>query len=359
MKLSATAATRIEEVSRLLRSGKAQRVTLAPLVLKETLRNLLARRARLFTEWQAQREGHGHVVSFKRHLRPTPHTPEGRVVTGQFEILEGGKELCVLASILGSDEESHGPRLLARRAYPLGVRPFVKSEDLLRRVINLAKAREWFPICVDAIGYDRETHEFRRDMKHQSIADAFREMEDQGRLVHQVKVSFRAEGGHARLLATLNRYGRAVVEHGEVSLVAKEFVVASAEDWARGGRELSVVREATRSRQKVVRLVFPRSTLVGPEEIAALCDALRRGHGLNVTTVHLNPYLNAQVLDYLTGDAVQLVVMDDASVSLLPRSVRSRGTVERVVATIFRFFGEAEVRVEPIGKSNWRGGSAD
>jgi hypothetical protein len=312
----------------------------------------------LFVEWNVAPEPFGYTVEFARDLKPTAYTPNGSRAAGRFDVLEASDQVCLLASTLGAREQEHGPHLLARSAYPLGVRPFIKSGELLRSVMRLASQHDWTPLCLDAMGYDRETREFRRDMKRQPVPDAFREMSEQGRQTHQVRVHFRGGADHY-LICLFNRYGRAVVEHGDVVVAATGFVLPTAAESLRQVGTLSIRRESTPSRQQLVRLEFPPNTFADPDSVRNLCEALRQGDGLNVTVIHLNPFLHAQVLDYLTGESVQLYVMDDANASLVPRSRADRGTLQRVVATVFRFFGEADVNVERMTAFGAGGMDAD
>lgn len=353
--MSSTVRMRLEHLARLLRSRQVRPLTLTPLILRRSLGDLLERRARLFAKWDVESREFGCVVSFARDLRPTLYTPKGRRVEGQFDVLQGEEGVCLVACTLRSDVEAAGPGLLARRAYPLAARPFISSEELLRLVVHVARERDWTPLCADAMGYDRETRKFRRDLKHQPIADAFREMAEQARRMHQVTVSFRNDSGEERLLAALNRHGRAIVQRGDPALVADEFVCAVARRSLRRSAALSVPRARERAQQKVVQLIFPENTFSGGSAAGVLCDALRRAGGLNVTTVHLNPYLNAQVLDFLTGQALQLLVLDESRVSLIPRSSSCEAAMERVVGSILGFFGEAEVEVRHIRQRESRG----
>jgi len=71
---------------------------------------------------------------------------------------------------------------------------------------------------------------------------------------------------------------------------------------------------------------------------------VRKADGLNVSVIHLNPYLQSQILDFFTGDAVELLVTSPGRVSLLPRSSDCGSTIERIATTIYRHFGEAKAR---------------
>jgi hypothetical protein len=80
----------------------------------------------------------------------------------------------------------------------------------------------------------------------------------------------------------------------------------------------------------------------------SLCDAMRKGEGLAVTVIHLNPYLQAQIIDMLTGRAADMVVMDKARVSLIPRSRDCSVALERMTTTLLRHFGEAQIEKVPV-----------
>jgi hypothetical protein len=331
-RLPATARDRLAVWHRSLHQRKVEKVVLTPLVLRDPLQTVLARRSRLFATWELRPAAFGLIAHFACDVQPTPSHPDGRRVEGDFEIVELGSDACLLVYDLRTEEEERGPEQLARRSYPLATCPFIRSRDLLSQIVRLAKDRGWIPICTDAMGYDRDTQEFRRDMKHQPATDAFREMAEQGRLVQHMKVSFRDEQGLEHLLATLD----------------DRLVLPAMGQSASRARSVSVQREPEPSRQMVVRLIFPSGTFATSGEAEVLCEAVRHGAGLSVATLHLNPYLNAQIVDWLTGESVQLTITDTSTVSLIPRSKAPRSTLERVVATIFRYFGEADVRAERV-----------
>jgi len=346
--LPPTVRDRAEYMSEVLLAGVVQRVALSPLVVRQSVEALLDRRRRVFTGLDATQAGYGYAAQFTLCTKPSQQFPEGKVVAGSFDLLHVTDQLWVLASTTSSEIEQYGPVLLAKRAYPLGARPFVDSGQLLRDVTGIARERDWSPICVDAMGYDRETRGFRRDTKHQEVGEAFREMAEQGRQMHQMQVSFREGRGREVLRASFSRYGRAIVREGSVLLALDEFVLRVVGQSLNRRAALSIQREREPMQQKLVRLAFSPGTLARTEDIRALCDAIRHDGGMSVTTLHLNPYLNAQVLDYLTGEAVQLIVTDTGSAALIPRSESCKGTMERIVTTVFRHFGEAEVSVEAI-----------
>jgi len=349
LEVSAPVRERADSLTRALESGTVRRVTLTPLILRHSASDVLERRRRLFSEWSVERQDFGYAVRFGRDLRPTPKTPSGRRVTGQFDLLEVGNHTCILASTLTREAEELGPALVAHRAYPLASRPFIRSQDLVRLIVRVAAQRQWEALCTDAMGYHRETGEFRRDMRFEPVADAFREMQEQGRDMHQVRVIFRTETGPRHVVTTLNRHGRATLYAGDVRLIASDFVLEAVQGSRARAKGLSVERSTRPTLQKAVRLKFAEGTFRHSGDCRLLCDAVRRGDGLNVTTVHLNPYLNAQVIDYLSGQAVAMLVLDGATVSLVPRSSRCEEIMDRLIATVFRFFGEADLGVEAVG----------
>jgi len=339
----------MEHLSQLLRAGDAQRVTLSPLIVRHSVETLLQRRTTVFAGFDAAQVGYGYAAEFTLCTKPSGQFPEGRAVSGSFDILRVTDRVWVLASTTPREVEQYGPILLGNRAYPLGARPFVDSRRLLRGVIGIARERDWLPICVDAMGYDRETRGFRRDTKHQDVGEASREMVEQGRQMHQMQVSFRDSQGREVFRSSFNRYGRAVVRRGNVLLALDEFVLDAVVQSMSRSTAVSISRAREVMQQKLVRLVFGPGALASTRDIMALCEAIGRGGGMSVTTLHLNPYLSAQVLDYLTGEVIQLIVTDGESAAFIPRSEASRGTMERIVTTVFRHFGEAEtVNVESI-----------
>jgi hypothetical protein len=97
------------------------------------------------------------------------------------------------------------------------------------------------------------------------------------------------------------------------------------------------------SRQEMIEIHFTEEALAKYEDMEKLCRAVREQDGLNVTIIHLNPYLQAQILDFLSGSALEMAVMDSRTISLVPRAGNCRETIPQIAAQVFRCFGEGEV----------------
>jgi hypothetical protein len=331
-----------------LRKHRVGRVRLLPLLLEVPLGDLLRRRAGFFQQFAHRSEGYGFAVDFSRLLRPSAGHPQGRSVTGSFDILVVTDQLSILASSLPADCHRHGPALLAERAYPLAKRPFLTSPELCRLVGSMADRNNWDPIAVDAMGYDRRTLKFRRDLKPQPVEDAFREMSTQGRQVHKVKVSFRDSDRREVLLAAVDRHAETTVYAGNLGDAVTGLLFPAIDQVSSAGMEYAVPRAAVPAQQEALVLSFPEDQFTDYDDMNDLCQALRKQDGLSVTTVHLNPYLQAQVLDFFSGAAVELLVTDDRTVSLIPRSGNCKSILEKIAETVFFYFGEATPRRERL-----------
>lgn len=338
----------VEEKASLLRKKAVKRLRFTPLLLTVDLDELLSRRRSHFQRWFCEPHDCGVSVSFTRKIRPTGISPIGRIVEGSFEILAVSKTFCLLLSSLDSDADDNGPRLFARKAYPLAKRPFISSLVLQHHVTQLAANHNWLPICVDAGGYDKKTQQFRRDMKRQPIDDALAEMSQQGRQLHKVIVSFRNDDRRQIMRVAFDRHCRTVIQKGNVELVLQEFVLPSVEHAKDEAASYCIDRADNPRAQEIVRLSFRGEPFDDIQSMELLCSAIMKGDGLSLSIIHLNPYLQSQVLDFLTGESLDILIMDSHSVCLIPRSSNAGQSMERVAALIFRFFGEAEVSREPI-----------
>ena len=307
-----------------------------PLMLQVPLEQLLQRRRHVFAQMAAQNTDWGIQVDFTRKVRPTVTCPAGRVITGSFAIVAAKNPLCLLVSTLSRDAHTAGPRLLSRKAYPLARRPFFASA-VLGRVAT----------AIDAMGYDRDRR-FRRDMKEQSIDEALAEMREQDRYVHRLEVSFVDDSSVEAIRASFDRHASVSIRRGDVRLIMQRFVLPAM--MASASRDTAYdVRVAPKpQQQEALQLSFPNEPFATNSDLSALCKALRKGDGLAVTVIHLNPYLQAQVIDMLTGLAADMVVLDKTHVSLIPRSSASRVSLERMATTLFRYFGEGELERVPI-----------
>ena len=331
-----------------LRRRKIKSLRLTPLLHPAPFADVLARRRSLFKELSRSDNAYGQALSFSRKVKPTASHPHGRMVEGGFQVLSLSSGLSLVASSLDLDAHRNGPGLLAKRAYPVAKRPFIPSLLLRRLIQQMATTRQWTATAVDAIGYDRKTLRFRRDTKQQPVDDAMAEMSEQGRQLHRVVVSFQDEHRREKMKAAFDRYGSATVLRGSIETACHGFIVPAVAEAQSGAKAYEVERAPKPAQQQVVQLVYRDEPFARYEGMNALCRAIRCGEGLSVSIVHLNPYLQAQVLDFFTGAAVELLVMDATTVSLLPRSEKCQAAMERVAAILFRYFGEAEVSRTPI-----------
>jgi len=333
----------LNSYSRSIAAGKLMLLRLSPLLLRQPVTELLARRRQLFCKWQHERTPYGHTVTFARRLKATDEYPEGRLVEGQFELLMIEEHVCVIASALSQDSDCRGPRYFAKRAYPLARRPFLASATLLRLVRAVEKQNAWRAISLDAMGYDVETRRFRRDMKRQPADQAAAEMSEQRRQIHRLLLSFEGNDHKEHMRVSFDRYGRVGLQSGDSCQAVNTLVIPAVQDAADKAKTYAVKRCENASRQEMIEIQFADDTLTKYEDMETLCRLVREQDGLSVTIVHLNPYLQAQVLDFLAGSAVEMAVLDSRTISLVPRAGDCRDTIPQIAAQVFRSFGEGEV----------------
>jgi hypothetical protein len=326
----------------LLQRGAIRALRLTPLVLSNHLHVLLRRRSLLFDEWDLEETPFGCQATFLRRLH------SGRRVRGCFGILNLGSTICLLASSLHHDADANGPGYLVEHSHPLARKPFVGSSTLRRLLLQMAQRNKWEPLVVRSEGYERVTGEYRLDAKRQPIADAFEEMVQQGREMHRVTVRFRHTDGGPSLRAAFSREGKTTVLRGEPLRPLRDFLLRVCDLDGQEARARAVEFAALPLEQTAVRLDYDLPVFTGRARMEALVRATRRASGLNVTVLHLNPYLQAQVVDFYSGGTVDMVVMDQSAVSLIPRTPGSQPALDRVAETVFRFFGEAEAVRVPV-----------
>lgn len=346
--LSSDIVRKLDEATDAVERREVAGARVVPIVLRRRLTDLIRRRKQLFHEWKERRTPYGMDVWFSRRLRPSAKTPKGRLVTGEFALLEVAADLALIVSTLNSDAYTNGLKHLLRRVYPLATRPFVSSSTLADLISDMAAGRGWRDVSVAAIGYCRETRAFRHEMQRQPVRDAALEMAQQSRDLHRATISFRDSQGRERLRCAFDRYGAASLRQGSLHTMVEELVLPLVAAFCAKSHEFDVAIAAETPEQKSVLLVYPEGTLTESEELEAVCGSIRTGDGLGVSVIHLNPYLHAQVLDYFTGAAVDLTVVDGRSIALVPRTSNSGPAIERITATIFRFFGEGRIRVAEL-----------
>ncbi len=324
-----------------LRERKIERLRFHPLILRSPLDVLLGRRRRLFDFVQYDEKAYGFEVQFKRRLKRSASHPEGRECQGAFQLLGISDGLIVVASDLPSDDHLHGPAHFTRKAYPLARRPFLPSTVLIRLIERFAASHDWTPTALDTWGFHRQSRRSRRDLERQTPAAAAREMAEQGRFPHRMLVSFRDRRGEVARL-TFTRNCRLTMLSGNPSTALSELVLAGVAESMAADNTYEVKRATEAVNQEVVELDFSDEPFDTYDAMRTLCDAVRQSDGLNVAIIHLNPYLQAQILDFFTGAAIEMLVTDSRSVSLVPRSADCGAAIQRVATTIFHHFGEGK-----------------
>jgi len=318
---------------------------LRPLVIRDEIKRLVQRRKGIWTESVISEEDYGLRVRFRHLVRGSAAHPQGRAVSGEFDVTLLSPQACVLASRLNADEDKYGPHSLAQRAYPLGVRPFLRSDQLKRAIDDLGSTRSWDAVSVDVVGFDKETGSFRRDTKNQSLDEAMREMVEQGRQPHRVRLSFRDEEGTEQLRVALDRNAGVALFSGSALVPVAGFVAPAIERCLREDEMYAIPFAESPRSQQALRVVFQEDAFPDIDATREVCNRLRRVRGFAVNVVHANPYLQAQVVDFLCGTTVTLLVLDTSTVTLLPRSPDCSLTMRRVVAALFREIGEGLVSV--------------
>jgi hypothetical protein len=324
-----------------LRDRRIERLRLYPLILRQSLDALVSRRRRLYDSTDVRQTPLGYEFAFNRRLKKSKAHPDGRLCTGAFDILTITDKIVIVASSLTGDDHQHGPNRFVVNAYPLARRPFFGSVPLIRLIEHFADARGWTAMSLDAIGYHRQSHRLRRDMDPQPPSEVAREMAEQGRQIHKLLVSYR----HEELETARIKFDRnctATVEKGNPRTALQELVLPGVTEALQANETYEVKRAQEPVEQESVELEFQDEPFNSYDSMRTLCDAVRNADGLNVSIIHLNPYLQAQILDFYTGAAIEMLVTDTRSVSLIPRSADCTASLERVATTIYRYFGEAK-----------------
>jgi hypothetical protein len=322
-----------------IKAGELRLLRLQPLMLEVPVDEFLRRRRRLFDDLDLDDTPYGYSASFFRKLQG------GRTITGNFDILTPSEAYVVVASSLVHDKHEHGPERLIERAYPLARKPFIPSTMIRKLIMSFADSYGYEAANVIAHGYERITGVYRQDTKTQPVIDAFEEMEDQGREVDKISVDFRpARADQQTQRFTFGRNGQVTVHKGDCVLGYRNFLVRAVDEEGAQSETYAVPVASRTSDQQVVELSYAGKVFSGRKDMQALADRLKDTKGLSVTIVHLNPYLHVQLLDFLSGSAVDLVVVNERSISLVPRTRDCHAALERVTQAVSQCFGEATAK---------------
>lgn len=330
-----------------LRHRRIERIRLDPLVLRAPIETLLERRRRLFNFLHYERTEYGFEVSFRRQVKASREFPVGRECKGAFRILTVTRQIVLIVSDLREDDHNHGPKRFTRRAYPLARRPFVASTTLVRLIEQFGASLDAIPTAGPTHGYHRRSRSYRRDSELQSPAAAAREMVEQDRYPHRMWVSYRRDG-RKRARVSFDRNCCVTVLSGSPLDAVKQLILPGVSIAISADKTYELDQLVAPIDQEVVELTFRDEPFDSFEAMNELCYAVRRSDGLNVAVIHLNPYLHAQVLDFLTGAAIDMLVTDCRSVSLVPRSGSCGAAIQRIATTIFHHFGEGESTRAPL-----------
>lgn len=319
-----------------IKTGELRLLRLQPLMLEVPVDEFLHRRRRLFDDLDLDDTPYGYSASFSRKLQG------GRTITGNFDILTPSEAFVVIASSLVHDEHEHGAERLIERAYPLARKPFIPSAMVRKLIVSFADSYSYEAVNVTAHGYERITGAYRQDTKTQSVVDAFEEMEDQGREVDKISVDFcPAKADQRTQRFTFGRNGQVTVHKGNCLLGYRNFLVRAVDEESSQSETYAIPVASRPSDQQVVELNYAGKVFSGRDHMQALADRLKDTNGLSVTIVHLNPYLHVQLLDFLSGSALDLVVVNERSISLVPRTRDCHAALERVAQAVSQCFGEA------------------
>jgi hypothetical protein len=327
-----------------LESRRIEHIRLVPLILREKLEVLVQRRRRIFTAAQAAKTDYGFEVAFTRELKRRSIEERGRIVSGSFKIIDIADDIAVVVVTSVPDISRHGPKRFCEKAYPIARRPFFTSTTLTKILDDFATRRKLRAVSLYARGYHRETGRSRQDCFRQPPAQAVMEMASQNRSTHSLLVSFRRSAKEEVARFAFDRTASANVRVGNPLVALQELVLPGVLESMAASSTYQIERAEEAVEQEMVELEFRDSPFDNFDTMYALCDAVRKGEGLNVSIIHLNPYLQAQVSDFFTGTIVDMLVIDQTNISLIPRSPNAGPAMERVANTILEHFGEAKAK---------------
>jgi hypothetical protein len=344
IKIPAAVANFLDEQRKALAERKVEHVRLVPLILRAPLDEVMQRRRRIFNEINTESKDWGYEVQFSRRLRRVESEATPRTISGSFHVLKISSDIAVLSDNADREVSMNGTKRFSDKVYPLAKRPFFPSTALTKLIETSAEREGLTAISLDAKGYHRETGGYRQDRNRQTPAEAAAEMAVQKRNVHVMMVRFKTAGKKESARISFDRHASANVKVGDPLFALKELVLPGVMEAQNASATFQVERATDANDQEMVELEFKNSPFDDYESMALLCSAIRKRDGLNVSIIHLNPYLQAQVIDFFSGAVVDVLVTDDTNVSLIPRSPKSGPAVERIANTIFEFFGEAKAR---------------
>jgi hypothetical protein len=307
---------------------------MTPLYVKGDIAEMFSHRRYRYSDFEITESEGRMVVRFGRYT-------ESRKLEGCFEVEPLGEGYYLIFSVLDSDVLKDGPQYICERAFPLGKRPFLRFSSILDVISEFGNGGDLEMVGLTTWGLDNSTQAKRRDSKHQPLSKAYGEMVAQQRTPYKMRISFRNEKGSETFRATFDRNLQISVDVGPPDVLASDIMIPSLVRHWEQRHNYSILCQPDARQQEILTKTFPSKTFSSLDRMRNLCEVIREnGEGLGVSILHLNPYLHAQIIDYLAGSAYDLIILDDSTLSLVPQAPDPYGSLERISNLIGQFFLE-------------------
>jgi len=276
-------------------------------------------------------------------------------VSGEFLSVECDQAPVALFVYVGRQKfVRFGLDMLLDRMYPRVARPFLAQQELHGLLRSLQRT-----VQPDALRIQEYTAKGRlrtpARRRFESVRDwtdidpdaAFREAAERNVWFRSVRfevVGGKEPGRWTGACGRLSKYGHVTI-NGALELVDLAIIPSLVRITAESLRLFSNrERVGTPAHEpKPLEVVYEAPLLRRPEDLKRLRDGLTRFPHGSCTVLHANPYFHAALVDNRDFSAVDIWVLSESSILIVPQLHASPAALKRLVNHIFENFGEGRI----------------
>ena len=103
------------------------------------------------------------------------------------------------------------------------------------------------------------------------------------------------------------------------------------------------LRERNYSPAKPIAIEFPQGVFADPKELRRLASILARYPNSTKAVYHSNPYYHASIADVKDGSSIDVWVLNQSRILLVPQAKSTAPAYSRLISHIFTYFREGRV----------------
>lgn len=299
------------------------------------------------------RQFYHHTDAWAGHLQGRFGRERPITVQGSFFVQKHPKypRVWVLVTDAQTDFLKRPLRNLLRSLSDRPTAPILRTPEIATLLKYLEARQSLQPVRVTQLGYRSRitsagaTKAVERDRKWTDlgIAEAFADAIEAGQWVTDASVEYKADG-YRTAHAKIGRYGvfTFAVRCGSALESFIDPATRLANDWYDFLRNRERAKP-TNFRSRPFSITFDTPALGSIEHVSLLRAALQKLPSVSCSVLHGNPYFHVAMLDYQDGSTYEVLVLDPASITVIPQGRTTVRALQRLCAQIFADFREGRL----------------